>query len=365
MARRVRRRAQTMDVVNPRPKRSSPIRRLGADTTDVDAAVEAARAALNGPWGKMSARERGRLVGKLARPADGEGGRGRAARDAAQRQADLRVAAHRDPGRGGVLRVLRRLGRQGDGGDDPGQGQLPHLHAARAARRRRRDRAVELPAAAGGLEGRAGARVRQHRHPEAGEPDAADRARARRDRRRGRAAARRAERDHRAGLEGRPGDRRAPGIDKIAFTGDTRTGKGIMRSAADTLKKITLELGGKSPNIVLPDADIDAALRGATIGIFYGKGEVCAAGSRLLVDKSIKNEFMDKLAARAKKMVAGDPHGSQDALRRAVVEEAARDRAALHRVGQEGRARRSSPAASAPTSAPARATSSSRRCSPT
>src|ERR671912_1002935 len=98
-----------------------------------------------------------------------------------------------------------------------------------------------------------------------------------------------------------------PGIDKIAFTGDTSTGKGIMRSAADTLKKITLELGGKSPNIVLPDADIDAAIRGATIGIFYGKGEVCAAGSRLLVDRSIKDEFVDKLAARARKMTPGDP----------------------------------------------------------
>jgi aldehyde dehydrogenase (NAD+) len=98
-----------------------------------------------------------------------------------------------------------------------------------------------------------------------------------------------------------------PGIDKIAFTGDTSTGKLIMRSAADTLKKITLELGGKSPNIVLSDADIDAAIRGATIGIFYGKGEVCAAGSRLLVDKAIRNEFVDKLAARTKKMVPGDP----------------------------------------------------------
>jgi aldehyde dehydrogenase (NAD+) len=98
-----------------------------------------------------------------------------------------------------------------------------------------------------------------------------------------------------------------PGIDKIAFTGDTSTGKAIMRSAADTLKKITLELGGKSPNIVLADADVDAAIRGATIGIFYGKGEVCAAGSRLLVDRSIKSEFIDKLAARAKKMVPGDP----------------------------------------------------------
>src|SRR5260221_4592117 len=98
-----------------------------------------------------------------------------------------------------------------------------------------------------------------------------------------------------------------PGIDKIAFTGDTSTGKGIMRGSADTLKRIMLELGGKSPNIVLADAELDAAVRGATTGIFYGKGEVCAAGSRLLVDKSIKNEFIDKVVARAKKMAPGDP----------------------------------------------------------
>ena len=98
-----------------------------------------------------------------------------------------------------------------------------------------------------------------------------------------------------------------PGIDKIAFTGDTSTGRSIMRGAADTLKQITLELGGKSPNIVLADADMDAAIRGATVGIFYGKGEVCAAGSRLLVERAIKDEFLDKLAARVRKMVPGDP----------------------------------------------------------
>ena len=98
-----------------------------------------------------------------------------------------------------------------------------------------------------------------------------------------------------------------PGIDKIAFTGDTKTGKEIMRGAADTLKHLTLELGGKSPNIVFADADIEAAVRGATTGIFYGKGEVCAAGSRLLVDTRIKSEFIDKVVARAKKIVPGDP----------------------------------------------------------
>jgi aldehyde dehydrogenase (NAD+) len=98
-----------------------------------------------------------------------------------------------------------------------------------------------------------------------------------------------------------------PGIDKIAFTGDTSTGREIMRASADTLKRITLELGGKSANIVFADADLDLALRGATTGIFYGKGEVCAAGSRLLVDRAVRDEFVDKVAARAKKLVPGDP----------------------------------------------------------
>ena len=113
------------------------------------------------------------------RAADGAGRRDRAARDAAQRQADLRVAPDRGAGGRRVLPVLRRLGRQDPRRDDSGQGQLPHLHAARAGRRRRRDRAVEFPAAADGVEGRAGAGLRQHRDHQAGEPDAADRARAR------------------------------------------------------------------------------------------------------------------------------------------------------------------------------------------
>src|SRR5712691_2802409 len=98
-----------------------------------------------------------------------------------------------------------------------------------------------------------------------------------------------------------------PDVDKIAFTGSTEIGKKIMQAATGTVKRVSLELGGKSPNIIFDDADIDAAVRGAATGIFYGKGEVCAAGSRLLVDKSIKSEFIDKVAARAKKMAPGDP----------------------------------------------------------
>jgi acyl-CoA reductase-like NAD-dependent aldehyde dehydrogenase len=100
---------------------------------------------------------------------------------------------------------------------------------------------------------------------------------------------------------------RHPGVDKIAFTGETKTGVEIMKAGAETLKKVTLELGGKSPNIVFADADLEAAVRGATVGIFYGKGEVCAAGSRLFVEKKIHDEFMDKLVARTKKMLPGDP----------------------------------------------------------
>jgi aldehyde dehydrogenase (NAD+) len=100
---------------------------------------------------------------------------------------------------------------------------------------------------------------------------------------------------------------RHPGIDKIAFTGSTAVGKEIMRSAADGLKRITLELGGKSPNIVFADADIDSAVKGAINGIFYGKGEVCNAGSRLFLESKLKDEFTEKLAARAAKMRPADP----------------------------------------------------------
>src|SRR6201998_2922675 len=98
-----------------------------------------------------------------------------------------------------------------------------------------------------------------------------------------------------------------PGVDKIAFTGSTVVGKEIMRSAADTLKRVTLELGGKSPNIVFADSDIDSAVKGAINGIFYGKGEVCNAGSRLFVENKVHDELLDKLVERARKMQPADP----------------------------------------------------------
>jgi acyl-CoA reductase-like NAD-dependent aldehyde dehydrogenase len=98
-----------------------------------------------------------------------------------------------------------------------------------------------------------------------------------------------------------------PGVDKIAFTGSTVVGKEIMRSAADTLKRVTLELGGKSPNIVFADSDIDSAVKGAINGIFFGKGEVCCAGSRLFVERKVQDEFVGKLVDSTKKLQPGDP----------------------------------------------------------
>jgi len=100
---------------------------------------------------------------------------------------------------------------------------------------------------------------------------------------------------------------RHPDVDKIAFTGSTEVGRQIMKLAADTNKRVTLELGGKSPNIIFADADLKSAVRGAQTGIFYGKGEVCAAGSRLLVEKSVHQQVIEQLADGAKKLTPGDP----------------------------------------------------------
>jgi aldehyde dehydrogenase (NAD+) len=98
-----------------------------------------------------------------------------------------------------------------------------------------------------------------------------------------------------------------PGIDKISFTGETATGKAILRAAAGTVKRVSMELGGKSPNIVFADADLETAAKGAINAIFYGKGELCSAGSRLLVEESVHDALLEKIVDRAKKMVPADP----------------------------------------------------------
>ncbi len=96
-------------------------------------------------------------------------------------------------------------------------------------------------------------------------------------------------------------------VDMVAFTGSVDVGKHIMRRAAENVKKIGLELGGKSPNIVFADADFEAAIDGALIGIFAGTGEVCSAGSRLLVERSIHDRFVGELVSRAMAIKVGDP----------------------------------------------------------
>ncbi len=97
------------------------------------------------------------------------------------------------------------------------------------------------------------------------------------------------------------------GVDKVAFTGSVEVGKHIMRSAANSLKRVTLELGGKSPNIFFADADFEAAVDGALFGVFINQGEVCSAGSRILVEKPIYKKMIEAMAAKAKTIKLGPP----------------------------------------------------------
>jgi len=98
-----------------------------------------------------------------------------------------------------------------------------------------------------------------------------------------------------------------PGIDKIAFTGSTDVGRKVMMAAAQNLKRVSLELGGKAPNIVFSDADIDKAVSGAITGIFFNQGEVCCAGSRLFLHDEIKDQFIEKFVAAAENIKVGNP----------------------------------------------------------
>ncbi|WP_338453040.1 aldehyde dehydrogenase family protein [Niallia oryzisoli] len=94
-------------------------------------------------------------------------------------------------------------------------------------------------------------------------------------------------------------------VDMVSFTGSTEVGRSIMRNAAGNLKKISLELGGKSPNIIFADADFEAAVDHALVGIFYGSGQVCSAGSRIIVEESIYDKFVAEFVRRAKNIKVG------------------------------------------------------------
>jgi aldehyde dehydrogenase (NAD+) len=96
-------------------------------------------------------------------------------------------------------------------------------------------------------------------------------------------------------------------VDKIAFTGSPEVGRKIVTASARTLKKVSLELGGKSPNIILADAELESAVRGASGGIFFNQGEVCSAGSRIIVEKSLYEPFLEGLDERSRTIRVGDP----------------------------------------------------------
>ena len=234
-----------------------------AAAADVDKAVKAARKALeSGPWSKMDAADRGRLLLQAGRP-------GREDMPTSWPRSNRSTAARRSPTRSGDMAgrrqhaaLLRRLGRQDRGPDRAGARQLPVVHAAAAGRRRRPDHPLELPAADAGLEVGPGPGLRQHHRHEAGRADAADRPCA--------SAELALEAGFPAGVinivNGFGETAGAalvvhPDVDKIAFTGHVDTAKIIQKAAADTLKRTTFELGGKSPNVIFADADMDAGRR--------------------------------------------------------------------------------------------------------
>src|SRR5438034_7332402 len=96
-----------------------------------------------------------------------------------------------------------------------------------------------------------------------------------------------------------------PGVDKIAFTGSTEVGKLIVQAATGNLKKVSLELGGKSPNVVFADGDVDSAIAGASMAIFFNHGQCCCAGSRLYVEESGFDKVVDGVSATAEKIKVG------------------------------------------------------------
>ncbi|MDB4810006.1 aldehyde dehydrogenase family protein [bacterium] len=101
-----------------------------------------------------------------------------------------------------------------------------------------------------------------------------------------------------------------PLIDKVAFTGEHRTAQTITRDSAETLKRLTFELGGKSPNVIFEDADLDAAAQGAYVGLFLNQGQCCCAGSRVFVHESKHGEFLEKLKRLTEQRKVGDPFAS-------------------------------------------------------
>ncbi|MBV9506752.1 MAG: aldehyde dehydrogenase family protein [Acidobacteriia bacterium] len=105
-----------------------------------------------------------------------------------------------------------------------------------------------------------------------------------------------------------------PDVDKVTFTGSPGVGREILRGSAGNLKRVTLELGGKSANIIFPDANLDSAVKAAGAGIFFNSGQVCSAGSRVLVHERVYNEVVERLSERAQRMRLGDPRDAATSM---------------------------------------------------
>jgi acyl-CoA reductase-like NAD-dependent aldehyde dehydrogenase len=125
-----------------------------------------------------------------------------------------------------------------------------------------------------------------------------------------------------------------PGVDKVAFTGSTATGSEIMRLCSEPVKRLSLELGGKSPNLVFADANLDDAVPSSVYAIYYGAGQSCDARSRVLVEKPLYDEFVSRFTETAAKMTTGDPL-EEDTQMGSLISQGHRDK--VHRLVEKGR----------------------------
>ena len=335
----------TRELLNPANGRAIALRRRSDDRADAEAAIAAARRAFDeGPWSSISAADRAALLFKVADAIDAH--RDEFMRiDTLNNGKPLRETEYDADRRGQLFSLLRRSRDQAARSDLRRAGALADVHGARADRRLRTDRSVELSAAHGDVEARAGVGRRQRLRTQAGGADAAL----------GDSAWRRSSSE----LEFPPGVvnivlgagatvghaiAASPLVDKIAFTGGTKTGRSIMHDATTNLKKISLELGGKSPNVVFADADFDTAVDYALFGIFANAGQVCSAGSRLIVERSLHDRFVERLVERAQKIRVGDGFDPQTEMG-PIISPIHRERVEAYIERAERRARSCSAAA--------------------
>ena len=291
--------------VDGRPRGETLSRRQPRDGQAARAVTQAgegrrrarARGAEGAPgWWALGGHGRARYLYALARAGPEAHAALRRARDARQRQADPRDARHRHPAGRAPLLPPRRLG-PAHGASSP----------ATSRRRRRADHPVELPAADAGLEDRAGAGDGKHGRAQAGRVHPLTALLLRRDLPGGRPAAGRRQHRHRRRRGPARDRRRTPTSTRSPSPARPRSGRIIRKATAGSGKKLSLELGGKSPFIVFDDADLDSVVEGVVDAIWFNQGQVCCAGSRLLVQEGVAERLVAKLRARMETLRVGDP----------------------------------------------------------